>query len=282
MSTSETDLSSISKMKVAELKKELKARGLSTAGAKNELQERLQQAIQGSSQDLGSEDGNAESEILDEDDVLGDEEEGGEFDDDEADAVLADEPKTEVTAKVPAAVTLKRPAPLATEPSQEVQPKKRVLVRPMAFGKENGEEEKKSTEETKKDSEDKKVIKISGVAVKDRLEMRAQKFGVPLSVEAKKEARAARFGLATTQEKKTQENTNVISTKIGTNKIIKFEIEQQEKLKKRQERFGITSSVPATAVATVAKTTVSTKTHTPITMSDMEAKKKLRAERFKI
>lgn len=40
---------------------------------------------------------------------------------------------------------------------------------------------------------EKKVIKLSELGVKERLEMRAKKFGMPLSEAAKKEARSARF-----------------------------------------------------------------------------------------
>ena len=40
---------------------------------------------------------------------------------------------------------------------------------------------------------EKKVIKLSELGVKERLEMRAKKFGMPLSETAKKEARSARF-----------------------------------------------------------------------------------------
>lgn len=42
---------------------------------------------------------------------------------------------------------------------------------------------------------EKKVIKLSELGVKERLEMRAKKFGLPLSESAKKEARSERFNV---------------------------------------------------------------------------------------
>merc|ERR1712198_455767 len=46
----------LSKMKVADLKKELKARGLSVEGKKNELQERLQEALEADGTAIGPQD----------------------------------------------------------------------------------------------------------------------------------------------------------------------------------------------------------------------------------
>merc|ERR1712106_834308 len=63
----------LSKMKVADLKKELKARGLSADGKKNELQERLAEALAADGSVLG---GPAEDGDVDEEELLGDDEEG--------------------------------------------------------------------------------------------------------------------------------------------------------------------------------------------------------------
>jgi len=55
----------VSKLKVADLKKELKARGLNTSGTKNELVERLQESSHDESADVLDND-----DLLDEDAVL--------------------------------------------------------------------------------------------------------------------------------------------------------------------------------------------------------------------
>nr|XP_009915240.1 PREDICTED: SAP domain-containing ribonucleoprotein isoform X3 [Haliaeetus albicilla] len=63
----------------------------------------------------------------------------------------------------------------------------------------------------------------------ERMQKRAERFNVPVSLESKKAARAARFGLAT------------VSTK-GLSADSKPTSEEDEKLKKRKERFGIVTS----------------------------------------
>lgn len=262
-------------MKVAELKKELKARGLNTTGTKQELVERLSATAEAQTQD-SFEDGVNDSEMLDEDDVLG-EVEGGEFDDDDditAEAALEDDLKAKATAGTPALVT-KRQASLVTD-AQEPQPKKRVLVRPTSVSstdKENGEQGKdQNTMSAEIKPTEKKIIKLSGISYKERLELRAQKFGTPLSDAAKKEARAARFG----SDKTTSSPVTTTSSKItflgpseevlkkraerfgGNISISAIKGEEEDKLKKRQERFGLSAA----------------------TASSLEEKKKLRAQRF--
>ncbi|KAG8259588.1 hypothetical protein J6590_011883 [Homalodisca vitripennis] len=121
----------------------------------------------------------------------------------------------------------------------------------------------------------------------NRLELRAQKFGTPLSEAAKKEARAARFGISSTGPSKTSQITSTApsktsqittSTKItivgpseeilrkraerfgGNVSSLALKAEESEKLKKRQERFGLSAAAAQT----------------------VDEKKKLRAERFKL
>ncbi|XP_068777572.1 SAP domain-containing ribonucleoprotein isoform X2 [Struthio camelus] len=102
-------------------------------------------------------------------------------------------------------------------------------------------------------STEKKVVKItSEISQMERMQKRAERFNVPVSLESKKAARAARFGMAT------------VSTK-GLSADSKPTSEEDEKLKKRKERFGIVTS-SAGAGAT----------------EDTEAKKRKRAERFGI
>uniref|UniRef100_A0A1B6MGY2 SAP domain-containing protein n=1 Tax=Graphocephala atropunctata TaxID=36148 RepID=A0A1B6MGY2_9HEMI len=283
LNSSDGNLADISKMKVVEIKKELKNKGLNTAGTKNELIQRLQAASSQAVQDSISEDGNVDAEI-DEDAIFAEIDEGEDVDDDDltTDAVLAEEPK--VKAPESPKLAVKRPAPLAADTPQGTQPKKRVLVRPPSVTtsteKENSSQEKsadmEAKEKTDADPSGKKVVKLSSISVKERLELRAQKFGVPLTDMAKKEARAARFGISPAVSIDTSQITT--STKITilgpSDEVLKkraqrfgvnvssfaLKAEESEKLKKRQERFGVSAA----------------------TVESLDEKKKLRAERFKL
>ncbi|XP_066064500.1 SAP domain-containing ribonucleoprotein isoform X2 [Chamaea fasciata] len=98
--------------------------------------------------------------------------------------------------------------------------------------------------------QEKKVVKISSeISQMERMQKRAERFNVPVSLESKKAARAARFGLATVPTK-------------GLSADSKPTSEEDEKLKKRKERFGIVTGAGAA--------------------EDSEAKKRKRAERFGI
>ncbi|XP_046743563.1 SAP domain-containing ribonucleoprotein [Diprion similis] len=206
-SSYEKGLTELSKMKVADLKLELKQRGLPTTGNKTELVERLQLAMHGDSTLSLDE---TTDEILDEDAVLGDEE-------------------IEELSSKPDSQEVGEKRKLSTE-SNSGNSKKIVLnrnpiledIQSELIGKENNN--KSDTSEPEK-----KVIKLSQLGVKERLEMRAKKFGVPLSESAKKEARSARFN-SNTQNSKSAASINV---PVHTT----FEV-----LKKRAERFGASVS----------------------------------------
>nr|XP_006131241.1 SAP domain-containing ribonucleoprotein isoform X2 [Pelodiscus sinensis] len=131
------------------------------------------------------------------------------------------------------------------------------------LGEETEEEEQKPIEPPPKEEEppeksadvsaEKKVVKItSEIPQMERMQKRAERFNVPVSLESKKAARAARFGMSTASTK-------------GLSADGKPTSEDDEKLKKRKERFGIVTS-SAGAAAT----------------EDTEAKKRKRAERFGI
>ncbi|KAM9115514.1 SAP domain-containing ribonucleoprotein isoform 4-T4 [Pangshura tecta] len=131
------------------------------------------------------------------------------------------------------------------------------------LGEETEEEEQKPVEPPAKEEEppeksadvgaEKKVVKItSEIPQMERMQKRAERFNVPVSLESKKAARAARFGMSTASAK-------------GLSADSKPTSEDDEKLKKRKERFGIVTS-SAGAGAT----------------EDTEAKKRKRAERFGI
>ncbi|KAM5179623.1 SAP domain-containing ribonucleoprotein isoform 2-T2 [Mantella aurantiaca] len=127
------------------------------------------------------------------------------------------------------------------------------------LGDETEEEEQKPVEVPEKQEEPstkpeeieaaKKMVKItSGVPQADRLQKRAERFNVPANVSGKKAARAIRFGLPATEDK-------------GPITGEKSLTEDDEKLKKRKERFGIVTSSAALS-------------------EDTEAKKRKRSERF--
>nr|XP_054094421.1 SAP domain-containing ribonucleoprotein isoform X6 [Callithrix jacchus] len=100
---------------------------------------------------------------------------------------------------------------------------------------------------------EKKVVKItSEIPQTERMQKRAERFNVPVSLESKKAARAARFGISSVPTKGLPSDNKPMS-------------EDDEKLKKRKERFGIVTSSAGSG-----------------TTEDTEAKKRKRAERFGI
>ncbi|KAB0361809.1 hypothetical protein FD754_005965 [Muntiacus muntjak] len=107
------------------------------------------------------------------------------------------------------------------------------------LGDETEEEEPKPLELPVKEEEppekavdvaaEKKVVKItSEIPQTERMQKRAERFNVPVSLESKKAARAARFGISPVPSK------GLSDTKPMS--------EDDEKLKKRKERFGIVTS----------------------------------------
>ncbi|KAM9265122.1 SAP domain-containing ribonucleoprotein isoform 3-T7 [Morus bassanus] len=100
---------------------------------------------------------------------------------------------------------------------------------------------------------EKKVVKItSEISQMERMQKRAERFNVPVSLESKKAARAARFGLATVSTKglsadsKPTVNMDKLkerAQRFGLNvSSLSKKSEDDEKLKKRKERFGIVTS----------------------------------------
>uniref|UniRef100_A0A8C9FIC0 SAP domain-containing ribonucleoprotein n=1 Tax=Pavo cristatus TaxID=9049 RepID=A0A8C9FIC0_PAVCR len=79
-----------------------------------------------------------------------------------------------------------------------------------------------------------------------RMQKRAERFNVPVSLESKKAARAARFGLATVSTKGEKVNMDKLkerAQRFGLNvSSLSKKSEEDEKLKKRKERFGIVTS----------------------------------------
>ncbi|XP_064899458.1 SAP domain-containing ribonucleoprotein isoform X7 [Columba livia] len=153
------------------------------------------------------------------------------------------------------------------------------------LGEEIEEEEQKPLEPPAKAEEppvkspdlitEKKVVKItSEISQMERMQKRAERFNVPVSLESKKAARAARFGLATVSAKGLSADKPTVNMdklkeraqRFGLNvSSLSKKSEEDEKLKKRKERFGIVTSSAGAAAA-----------------EDTEAKKRKRAERFGI
>lgn len=136
---------------------------------------------------------------------------------------------------------------------------------------------------------DSSVVKLSQLTMKERLELRAKKFGAAPSLDALKQARAERFGLASNVNISTSQtaaetapkptnptdsaNVDILKKRAerfgGSVSNAMVTIENKEKLLKRQQRFEVTSTTNTTIPATVSLS------------SDYAEKAKLRAERFK-
>ncbi|XP_023066621.1 SAP domain-containing ribonucleoprotein isoform X2 [Piliocolobus tephrosceles] len=207
-----TETVELHKLKLAELKQECLARGLETKGIKQDLIHRLQAYLEE----------HAEEEANEED-------------------VLGDETEEEETK------------PIELPVKEEEPPEKTADV-----------------------AAEKKVVKItSEIPQTERMQKRAERFNVPVSLESKKAARAARFGISSVPTKglssdnkpmvnldKLKEraqrfglNVSSISRKVLFSRAQfgtvfyngKYMIsEDDEKLKKRKERFGIVTSSAGT------------------------------------
>uniref|UniRef100_A0A671EEQ3 Uncharacterized protein n=1 Tax=Rhinolophus ferrumequinum TaxID=59479 RepID=A0A671EEQ3_RHIFE len=137
--------------------------------------------------------------------------------------------------------------------------------------------EEEPPEKTVDVAAEKKVVKItSEIPQTERMQKRAERFNVPVSLESKKAAQAARFGISSVPSKGlwlpgtkpmvNQDKLKERAQRFGLNvSSISRKSEDDEKLKKRKERFGIVTSSAGTG-----------------TTEDTEAKKKKRAERFGI
>lgn len=239
----DSTVADVSKMKVVDLRKDLKSRGLSYAGDKAELVARLQAAMQHDSNDEHA-DINLDSDEIDSDGVLDEDDtkSHNDFDDTAVetlseDLVLADQPAEKpapdpAPASEPKSRTLKRKivAPDAKEKAEEKEGSKKVVLnRAISLTSTQLDLElAKDTEKKNVQSGEGKVKITAEIDPKTKMELRAKRFGLPvkMSDDERKEARKQRFGI----------NSNVTTTSsILSGGTLS---ENMDKLKKRAERFG--------------------------------------------
>ncbi|XP_047507975.1 SAP domain-containing ribonucleoprotein [Pieris napi] len=237
----DSTISDITKMKAVELRKELRARVLRYSGDKAELIARLQAATQPDEHA----DINLDSDDLDSEGVLDDEDEKAHNDilEDSAVDTLNEElaleeslpEKTSVEAKPQKNLKRKITTDIQKEQSidsKEIGPKKIVLNRTISMTSSTTGTQPAEKEEEEADKisplETNKVKITSNLDLKTRLEMRAKRFGLPVQVsdDIRKEARKQRFGA-----------TN-ISSNVSNVTIPGTLTDNLDKLKKRAERFG--------------------------------------------
>lgn len=325
-------------------------RNLSIAGNKNDLIERLQSALLDGDSTLDDSALNADD-ILDDDvlndDDLDEDEEKSLLDSNHEDSVLKTPPEAKSADSSSEAVSTKKiilkrklnitgPADTSASTNDLVSPTEEALLSPnkvakVAITAPSANDTTTSSSvtvikpaatsvETENDEgSEKKVVKLSALTAKERLELRAKKFGVPIAPESAKLARSERFGstavtapadstpaVATSAAKNNSANTIKANKEPATVDLLKkraerfggsvskemTKIENSEKLKKRNERFGATKTttqvtVEATkAAAVTATTTPTTATTTPVVVTsaakdEFAEKARLRLERFK-
>ncbi|EDW34385.1 GL21611 [Drosophila persimilis] len=304
--------SDVTKMKVADLKRELKMRGLPVNGNKNELQDRLQTALLEG--DISLED-SAIADAIDDDDVsLADDDEdkllGDEHDDDE---LLKSPVGTPTAAIVPDLLLDEHSALNEKTIAAAALPAKKIVLKrnnsqlasttagctttPTIASKENGAPtaNKDTPEETptktkripivvggSKEGEKSADKKLTELTAEERLNLRAKKFGITPTI--------ATASIATAINKSS-------SASIVANKGNKETDEKQkEALKRRAERFGCVVPEKTTktladerllkrkerfGTAVEASSTPATAAATPESKAIYSEKARARLERFK-
>lgn len=201
----------------------------------------------------------------------------------------------------------------AGETSSVVPEKKIVLKRSVPITAPTTTTDAAGSSETEEPAE--KSSKLTQLTAAERLELRTKKFGIaasslPVNTELKKQARAERFGVKTSATEEPAAKTTVTeakkpaaSNKIDTStleavsvEVLKkraerfgtvssklVSVENEERLAKRQGRFGITAPTAAATkvVPSNGAAAVTAPTTTSAAAKDYADRAKLRLERFK-
>ncbi|RZC22687.1 SAP domain containing ribonucleoprotein [Asbolus verrucosus] len=233
----------LSKLKVPDLKKELKSRGLNTSGNKNELIERLQAALKSNERASNESVDDLDEDLLNEDD-------------DDVHLETTESVISDIDTALNDSLSQKGQKRKSEENNTQAEKdkmtpsiKKVVLNRntPIITDKRISTDSKEGSDKTNGSSEEKRIIKLSGITAKERLEMRAKKFDVSLSSEAKKVARAERFGSllnsSNAMKTKVQPTVDVLKQRAerfgGSVSKLMTNLDMQERMEKRKARFGI-------------------------------------------
>ncbi|XP_005184840.1 SAP domain-containing ribonucleoprotein [Musca domestica] len=235
----------VANLKVADLKRELKDRGLSVAGNKTELQERLQAALDG--EPLLEDSSIAGEDILDEEAVLSDEEKILAGDENE----LLKSPTTTPTTILPSKGASDNNDAILTEDeileSPTTTAKKVVLKRKISVNSGATNESSNTTKENTEPTQPKsaKVSEHTPITVGSTGNAAASGTGAAkkfseMTLQERLELRAKKFGLNTTAAA-TATNSVSANKAISQAPVVSSE-KQVELLKKRAERFGCVTS----------------------------------------
>ncbi|XP_037807356.1 myocardin-related transcription factor B [Lucilia sericata] len=299
----------VSNMKVADLKRELKVRGLPITGNKNELQERLQAAMEG--EPLLEDSSLVGEDILDEEEgVLSDEEKILGADENE----LLKSPTSTPTTILPKTLGSENKDAAALEDdileSPTTTTKKIILKRKSSFNsggttlETNASTTKENTEPSPAKAvkmsernpitmgEDKKLDneqagvtkKVKELTMQERLELRAKKFGLETktpTITAKEKNAAISVAPVVSSEKQVEllkKRAERFGCVTSTNLA---KLDAEERLLKRKQRFG--GEVDSATKAKVAENNTITTTGTATSNENDEwaEKARKRLERFK-